>query len=315
MATTIAEIARELAVRNGNTQDVVVDSLTEETPVLDIMPFEASTHGLSHSYENVEEITGATFADIDGDVSTVSVESALLSQDLSILSGLDEAGVDKIKKYGGINRYMERRAPFVLRQTGMDLERAFIYDLFRQRAIDAGNIQEPATPSTGDTGYSMVAIRFQRGVCTGLFDPDGFGNGRLIEMSLVENGNPYYKDSATGGRQKVQGWDLRGYTGALVASTKNVAAIVNINIANIGSDTTVPDLIDEMLLQAQSERGNTIIVMHPRLKNKLHAFKGDKLQINVAETGFSRRIDLWEGVPIVATYNMDAGTETDVVVP
>lgn len=314
MATTITEIARELSVRNGNTQDVVVDSLTEETPFLSIMPFEPTTHGLSHNYENIEEITGASFADIDGDVSSVGVESALLSKDLSILSGLDEAGVDKIKKYGGLDRYIQRRAPHVLAKTGMDLEKAFIYNLFRQNAIDFGNIQEPATPSTGGTGYSLVVVRFQRGVCTGLYDQDGYGNGKLIEMEKVEGGNAYYKDTATG-RQKVQGWDLRGYTGALVASAKNVSAIVNINIANIGSDTTMPDLIDEALLQAQSERGNTIILMHPRLKNKLHAFKGDKLQINVAEEGFKRRIDMWEGVPIVSTYNMLAGTEADVTVP
>lgn len=310
MAATITEIARELAVRNGNTQDVVVDSLTEETPFLEIMPFEPTTHGLSHAYENVEEITGASFADIDADVADVGVESALLSQDLSILSGKDEAGVDKIKKYGGLDRYIERRMPYVLAKTGMDLEQAFIYNLFRQKAIDFGNIQEPATPSTGNTGYSLVVIRFQRGVCTGLWDPDGFGNGKLLDMEKIQGGDAYYV-----GNKKVQGWDLRGYTGALVASSKNVSAIVNINIANIGSDTTMPDLIDEALLQAQSERGNTIILVHPRLKNKLHAFKGDKLQISVVEDGYSRRIDMWEGVPIISTYNMLAGTETDVTVP
>jgi hypothetical protein len=275
------------------------------------MPFEPTTHGLSHNYEDLEEITGASFADIDGDVAAVGVESALLTKDLSILSGLDEAGIDKIGKYGGLDKYIARRAPHVLRQTGMDLETAFIYNLFRQTAIDAGNIQEPATESTGDTGYSMVAIRFQSGVCTGLYDPDGYGSGKLLDMEKVEGGKPYYKDTATG-RQKVQGWDLRGYTGALVASTRNVAAIVNINVANIGSDTTMPDIIDEMLLQAQSDRGQTVIVCHPRVKNKLHAFKGDKLQLNVEDKAFSRRIDLWEGVPIISTFNMLAGTEVDV---
>lgn len=309
MATTITEIARELST----TQEVIVDSLTEETPFLEIMPFEPTTHGLSHNYENIEEITGATFTDIDGEVSEVGVESALLTKDLSILSGLDEAGVDKVQKYGGIDAYIAKKAPYVLAQTGMDLEAAFIYNLFRQAAIDAGNIQEPATPSTGNTGYSLVVVRFQRGVCTGLYDQTGFGNGKLIEMNKVENGEPYYIGAA-GSRRKVQGWDLRGYTGALVASTKNVSAIVNINISNIASDTTMPDLIDEALLQAQSERGNTVILCHPRLKNKLHAFKGEKLQINIADDNFRRRIDLWEGVPIIATYNMLAGTEADVTV-
>jgi hypothetical protein len=306
MATTITDVARELSKK----QETLVNSLVENSPLLAILPFEEATHHLFHAYEDVQEITAGDFIDIDGDVPDVGIESALLRTDLSIIAGKDIAGIDKVNQYGGLSKYTEKRMPSVIESTGMKTDRTLYYNLFRQNAIDYGNVQEFATPSTGSTGYSITAIRFQRGVCTGLFDPTGFGDGKILDTKFINKGEEFLD-----GDKFVQGWHLRGYTGGLVASSKNVAAIVNIDIDEVGTDTTVPDIIDEMLLQCRSGMGDTVLVMHPRVKNKLRAFKGEKLQINVAEKSFSRNIDVWEGVPIIEDYNLLEGTEALVALP
>jgi hypothetical protein len=306
MATTITDVARELSKK----QETLVDSLVEGAPLLEIIPFEESTHRLFHSYEDVSEVTAGDFIDIDGDIPDVGIESALKRQDLSVIAGKDLAGIDKISMYGGLERYTEKRMPSVIKHTGMKTEQSMYYNLFRQNAIDFGNTQEFATPVTGNTGYSITAIRFESGICTGLYDPDGYGNGKILDTEFLGRNEKLLDNN-----QLKQGWHLRGYTGGLVASPKNVATIVNIDIDEIVGDTTVPDIIDEMLLQCRSGAGNTVLVMHPRVKSKLRSFKGEKLQINVAEQAFSRNIDVWEGVPIIESYNLKEGTETLVVLP
>lgn len=302
MANFITDVARELS----KSQETLVDNLTEQTPLMDLIPFEKTTHGLSHAYESLEDVTEGSFIDIDGDVPDVGIEKALKKTDLSVLAGKDTAGIDKVNSYGGHAAYIEKRLPTVLRHTGMKVDAEFYYNVFQQTAIDVGNAQQPAVPSTGSQGYSMTAIRFESGVCTGLYDAGGFGNGKnLVEAGKIGS----EADPLWVGNQPKLGYHIRGYLGALVASSKNVATVVNIDIANIGADSTMPGIIDEMLLQVRSGMGNTVIVMHPRLKNKLHAFKGDKLQINVNDPDYKRAIDLWEGVPIIGNYNLLEGTE------
>ena len=305
ISNTIKEIAIELSQK----QALMVDSLTEQSPLLEIMPQEQTTHGLQHTYEDLASVTYGGFIDIDGEVPDVGIETALKQIDMSVLAGKDTSGIDVVTKMGGQAAYTTKRLPKVLTGTGSKLDREFYYNVYRQAALDFGNSQAFTTAVvTGNTGYSMTVIRFEAGVCTGLYDPDGFGEGKMIAtFPIASVENPQWQ--GTDNNKPVCGYHMRGYLGGMVASPKNVASIVNIDITKVAADTSVPEAIDEMLLQARAEAGNAVIVMHPRLKNKLRAFKGDKLQINVADQAFSRNIDVWEGVPIIADFNLLAGTE------
>lgn len=50
---------KELAIALSKKQEHYVDYLTNESPILDNMRFEASTHGLWNAYEEVSKIDGA----------------------------------------------------------------------------------------------------------------------------------------------------------------------------------------------------------------------------------------------------------------
>ena len=56
---------KELAIALSKKQEHYVDYLTNESPILDNMRFEASTHGLWNAYEEVSKIDGAGFVDIN----------------------------------------------------------------------------------------------------------------------------------------------------------------------------------------------------------------------------------------------------------
>jgi len=302
MSTTITEVANELS----KSQKKIVDALTEQAPLLGIMPFESSTHRLFHSYEKLTEVTGATFGDIDAAPSTVGIESGIYRQDLSVLSGIETAGIDAVSLLGGMNAWMAKRLPLVLKKTGANVENDFYYNLFRQSAIDNGNVQQ----GTGTTGscYSMTVIRFEEGTCTGLYDPEGYGDGKLLYTEKL-NGGAVYPNASN---QLVHGYHLRGYTGGLVADNRHTASIVNVKLVDV-DDSGFDQKIDDMIIQARADMGNSVIVMHPTLKSRLNYWKASKLQLGVNDNNFNRTLDAWEGVPILTSYNLSAGAEADVV--
>ena len=81
MASTLKEIAVSLSRK----QQHYVNNLTDESPILDNMKFEPSTHGLWNAYEEVSRIEGAGFVDINQPLPEMEVDSNLKKIDLSIL--------------------------------------------------------------------------------------------------------------------------------------------------------------------------------------------------------------------------------------
>ena len=78
---------KEIAVALSKKQEHYVDFLTNDSPILDNMRFEASSHGLWNAYEEVAKISGAGFIDINQPLPEMEVDSNLKKIDLSILGG------------------------------------------------------------------------------------------------------------------------------------------------------------------------------------------------------------------------------------
>ena len=83
----MANTLKEIAVALSQKQEHFVDYLTNESPILDNMRFEPSTHGLWNAYEEVSKIDGAGFVDINQPLPEMEVDSSLKKIDLSILGG------------------------------------------------------------------------------------------------------------------------------------------------------------------------------------------------------------------------------------
>lgn len=156
---------KELAIALSKKQEHYVDYLTNESPILDNMRFEASTHGLWNAYEEVSKIDGAGFVDINQPLPEMEVDSSLKKIDLSILGGEIFVPEDKAAVIG-VSEYFSKKIPILLKHAGETAEKKIIYDNFIPYAVGNG---KAVSAGAADKCYSMVAVRFIPGEVTGLY--------------------------------------------------------------------------------------------------------------------------------------------------
>lgn len=296
---------REINSKYAKKAPELVNYLTEDSPILDSALYEATTHGLSHAYEELAEVTGGNFTDIDAPLSSVDKVTQLKWKQLSILGATHEKGVDAVKTLGGFSAYLANKIPEILSATAQNAESSLIYDLFLPYTKAQGKLVDAGGSS--NVNYSMYAVRWQQGQFIGLFDPNGFGQGAIMETIPLANGAPYKNSNGI----TVYGADLKSYIGFNFANPRNISGIVNIDASNIPTEAE----IDKMLLDCRAgSGGTTYIYCHPQVLTWLYKYKGDKLQTVNADNQVNRVIQAWNGIVFITSYNFLQGTETNVVV-
>lgn len=301
MNHTLKEIAVELA----NKQPHYVNCLTEESPILDTMRFEPSSHGLWNAYEEASNIEGAAFVDVNQPLPSMHIDSDLKKIDLSILGGEIFLPEDKAAVLG-VGDYFMKKLPILLKQAGQTAEQKIIYDNFLPYAIANGKVEGAGASSNC---YSMVAVRFVEGEVTGLYAPrhveaDGQEVNSILDVKRI-NGGVLYKNS-----DGILGYGARikGYLGVQLANPDAVSAIVNIAANKVPTAAQ----IDDMLIKAKASPNNTFIFCHPKVLSFLNQYKGNVLQANSGDFNLNRSFMAWNGIRFVTSYNFKNGTESAV---
>lgn len=304
----MAHTLKELSDMYAKKQPHQVDSLTEESPILAMMPWEEASHGLWNAYEDVSDVTGGSFVDMDDELPTVGVESNLKKIDLSIMGGKMFCGQDKAKMWGGKEAYFASKLPAVLKQSGMNAEYDILYNTFRQYCIDNSLTYEPSG-ATGDNNYTILAVRFASGETTGLYSPEGFSQGAMLTAEPLYGGQLHEKEINS---KMISGYSvqLKGYFGVMVANPKTVHAFVNIKSTKLPTAAQ----IDDMLADIRATPPNTYMFMHKKCQNLLGTIKNGLLEMRPSDTNYSGMLATWEGVRIITSYNFLDGTETDVAI-
>lgn len=101
-------------------QSLMVDAVTEKAPILDIMPFAPSSHGLWNAYEVVTDISGPAFVPLNSPLPQVDMSSDLRRVDLDIMGGQAEVPEDQARLMGGKEAYFAKKLPKILSRAGMD---------------------------------------------------------------------------------------------------------------------------------------------------------------------------------------------------
>lgn len=305
----MANTLKELSANGTKAQKQVVDSLTEEAPILKVIPFEEASHGLWNMYEDVTDIDGAGWVEMNAPLPNVDATSEFKKVDLAILGGEIEVPEDTVKMFHGKENYFAKKLPKVIRKSGMGAEQRILYDNFRRYAIDKGKVTDAGADT--DDCYTMLAVRFIPGETTGLYSPECFKSGGTLLDILPINGGDIYK--AVSGKYQnslVYGVRMKAYLGMQLANVNSVAAIVNINKANVPTSM----MIDDMLADARAVPGNTYLFMHEKCKTLLYEYKGKALQVDTGGKDMDRRITHWNGVEVVTSYNLLDGTETSLTI-
>lgn len=299
---TLAELNNHYAKK----QPKLLENLTEDTAVLNQMKFEPASHGLWNTYEEVSNIKGAGFVDMNAPLPQLGVDTKLKRTDLSILGGEIFVPEDTAKMFGSAEAYFAKRTPALLKEAGMTSEQKLIYDNIAKFAKDNDKLADAGgSAATGETGlYSMYAFRQIEGENIGLYSPEGFKNGAGLDVAKINGGNLYKNEKGVLG----YGIRLKGYFGFQLANAKGVAGIVNINPSHIPT----AEQIDNMLIDARATSANTFIICHPKVLSMLNKYKGNVLQMTTKDQDLDRTYMAWNGIRFITSYNFINGNEKHV---
>lgn len=306
---TIKEISNLYAKK----QPKQVEYLTQNTPILSVLPFEPATHDLWNVYEEVTDLTGAGFVDLDSELPEVGAKTELRKVDLSIMGGIAKVGEDKAKAYGGPANYFKKQEASILRKSGMAAEIAILYNNIRTKALALGN--KISAGGSSNVNYSILAVRFVPGDTTGLYSPNGFAGGTLLNVQAV-NGGALMEFTVTnnGVTKTILGYKVRykGYFGFMIASDSTTAALVNIDVDSSTKKLPTAVQVDDLLDKVRAD-ANTFLFMHPRCKSQaINPIKTTALQMNVMDKELNTIVDKWNGVPILTSYNFYNANEANV---
>ncbi len=304
---------RTIALDKSKKQPKQIDHLTEDSPILDVIPFAASTHDMWHVADELESADAMGFVAMDAPLPAVGSSSKLIKFDLAKMGGMIEVGEDKARQYGGKEKYFADKSGPVLKVTGMNTEVTIVYDNLRQYAIDkfiAGDTTQTVYDAAGsaNANYSIIAVRFEEGVCSGLYNPKGFGKGTMFDTQPI-NGGSLYMDSD---KVLVYGVRMKSDLGFQLSGVRNVGAIVNIDIANNKLPTEMQ--IDDLLADVRATgSGRTMLLMHERVKTALcRAYKDERVRFRPKDKNIPRELEAWGGIPMLNSYNLYDASETNV---
>lgn len=298
---------QELSVEYAKKQPHQIDFLLEETPVLANIKFEAASHPLWNMAEVKTEIKGAGFVKMNSPLPKMHTSSKLEQVDLDIMGGEIFVTQDKAVAFGGLSKYLAKQMPGILKEAGVKTEKRIIYDNYLKYAKDNEKvINAGGSAASGDTGlYSIVIVRQVAGENCGLYSPEGFKQGAMLDVQPLYNGSLSHDENGVAGY-----WtQVKGYFGMQLMNPKTVSAIVNI------SEDHLPSVkqINKALLDARANPANTKIYMHPQVLSWLgDAYKKEMLRTTNADKGVNFLLNYWNEIPMVSSYNFCDGTEEQV---
>ncbi|MCM1237496.1 MAG: hypothetical protein NC489_46110 [Ruminococcus flavefaciens] len=303
----------ELAIAVANKQPGMVDSLTEDSPILDSFKWIPATHKLWNVAERLTDIKGAAFTNLDAPLPIMGTSTDLVTTHVQVMGGMMEVPSDRAAKFGGPEKYFADRQDRILREAGMTCEKKIVNDVFFTGAQRVKNLRDAGGPADG---WWMVAVRFDDLMNVGIYDPDQFDQGRLLNIEVTYAGSEHLLSGP--GYEGVLGYSVayRGHFGwQMIDAKRVVAGIVNIDKDN---HPTI-SMIDDMLADIRASVGNTFIYCGPRAKiYGINPHKEEHVQLVNSDNEAKTWIDTWNGIPIITSHNINtkrqhitAGITTD----
>lgn len=295
---------KEIAVHLAKTQQEMVDSITEETPVIDTIKFKPASHDMWNVAKNLSSITGGGFIDAGGKLAKMQVQRGLKRVDLKILGGEVFIDQDSALQMGGAAAYFADNEPAIMSKLGMDAEVEIIYNNLRAWALQNG--LKTLCGGAANANYSILAVRWIPGAVCGLYSPKMFAEGTIVKGEAL-NGGQLYKDPET--LVNGYGYQYKGYVGIQLLNPKSCAGLFNVTAA--AKPTAMQ--VDDMLASIRASDKNTFIYCHPKAMNVLaDVGKSAAFRMGASDTDVNRQIEKWNKIPIVTSYNFYDGTEANV---
>lgn len=302
MPDMIPQTLKEIALDKARKRPELVDFLTEEAPILAMLKWIPATHGLWNVEEVLAHVQGPAFGELGAPLPSMKADANLRQTYVSVLGGEMEVSKDKADQFGGAASYFARRESAILGKAGMDTELAIWRDHWRKAALGKKLV---VRGKAAKDAYTIMVVRFDREINIGIYDPAGFTQGRLVDITPINGGSLYHLRSQEG----VLGYgvEYRGRFGwQNLAPERSVFAVANVNAANLPT----LDMLEDAIAAVRGTAGNTYIFGHHKILQKtMSAIKKEYLQMTVNDGSMKTVIGDINGVKLVGSYNLPDGTE------
>lgn len=294
----------DISMQMNDRQPGMVDSLTEEAPIFGMMKFIPASHKLWNIAEKLVDVKGPGWAELDGPLPLMEASSDLETTHLHVMGGTLEVPTQRALKFGGAAKYFADRQDHFLKHMGMDIEKQIAGRVWLAGATAEGNVRNAG----GKAGsHILLAVRFDDLANVGLYDPDQFDSSRIMKIDFPYGGDEHY----------LRGKDYEGVLGysityranfgwQLLDAKRTCAAIINID----KDHAPTVDMIDEMLADIRATPGNTYLFCSPKARiYSVNKYKHELVRMVTSDTEAKTSVDVWNGIPVVASHNMTAVEE------
>lgn len=294
----------EISMNMADIQPGMVDSLTEEAPIFGMMKFIPASHKLWNIAENLTEVVGPGWTELDGPLPLMRASSDLVTTNLHVMGGTLEVPTQRALKFGGAAKYFGDRQDHFLKKMGMDVETQIVKNMW----LNAGCIHNHRDAGGKDKNMFLLAVRFDDLANIGLYDPDQFVSGRIMQIDTPYGGNEHYLRGEK--YQGVLGYSVnyRANFGWQLLDAQRTCAVIT------GIDPThapTPDMIDEMLGDVRATSSNTYIFCSPRAKiYGINPHKRELVRMVNNENEVKTSVETWNGIPVITSHNL-----TNIIVP
>lgn len=294
-----------------------VDNLTENAPIVKQIPFTQSSDQLWDVTSELRLVSSVGRVDLNAPLPGIQIADAMQQSQLNIFGAQSFVPEDTATLEGGPAKYFAKSRKSFERQTGMDMEKSYLYNAFLPFALAMnkaghGNVQDAG--GTANANYSIIVVRFDELNMTGLFSPLAFKRDTFLEMKALNNGALYTNPDPNNKFYLVNGYgmQMKTFVGVRMLSWRNIGAIVNIDITQPTPLTIM--MMNKALLAARSgEAGRTVILCHPMVKLYLQDIgKIQFMQTNFGDKAVNWEFETWNGIQIITSYNFMDGTETNI---
>lgn len=313
MAATLVDIATAKAP----TQRPLVDLLTEESPFLGRLPMEPCSDGNINKFEKLTSVDSAEILNMDEAFPVVNSETELDSTTLSRVGGIIKPKKNLIDNYpGGLNAYYAKKFTPILKKSGNDLEQTLLYNTYIAAAIAAGNVIDAGGTTAGEQN-TMLFIKHEEGYTNGLYNPNLTNSGKMFNLQDIANGAPYEDPEAP--RTLVYGRYMESFIGAQVTNTRNVFAIVNVDLGDDGAggylNLPTEVMMGKALTSVRANPANTEIWCGSEVGTAM-GVEYSGAQLNTMPVTEERRniLRLWNEMPLLTSYNFKENAEAVVSV-
>ena len=294
----------------------MIENLTKKSGLLKTMMVQPASHNMFHRYALAENLPTAGFRLINGSITPSKATSKIQQEDLVELNALDERDKRLVESSPLQNdAVFASDSPQYIESMGQTLSKQFFYGTtgagdadgyqgLRQLAI--ANSKSITGSGTEGSSTTIFAVRWQKGVMTGLFDPSTFNSGNPINMEMVSDGKPYpaVTNVSTGAKKFLYGMLYSASLGLLGAGIANVACYTRIQ--DDTSDKPTAANMDKLieLIEGYSNTEDTFIYLNGRALRLLQELKVSKLTTAVYDEEHSTWLRYWDTIPLIVDDNL-----------